>query len=55
MRWERHVCQLMYLKLPDVLMLGSEHGKDIDLEGVLFSMMLHFSFCTSLPSSGLLC
>lgn len=55
MRWERHVCQLMYLKLPDVLMLESEHGKDIDLEGVLFSMMLHFSFCTPLPSSGLLC
>ena len=35
-RWERHVCQLRYLKLPDVLVLGSEHGTDTDLEEVFF-------------------
>lgn len=36
MRWERDICQLMYLKSPDVLMPGSEHGTDTDLEEVLF-------------------
>lgn len=51
-RWERDICQLMYLKSPDVLMPGSEHGTDIDLEEVLFwitlSLFLHFSSSGSL-------
>lgn len=55
LRWERQVCQLLCLKLSDVLVFGPERGSDTFFcfgRSVVWSNASVLCSCTSLSSSG---